>query len=308
MIGDLLQLELIMVLLVMVGIVLRRRGTITDQGRDCMTDVLMMVILPCNILLSFQTNEDVQAIGNSLITVVISVLVMLVTAVLGKLLYRGREEHQQKVFRYGLINSNALFIGLPIIQSLLGDAGVIQQAMYMIFVRMFCWSYGLSLYTGVKADWKASCRRLMTNMCMISAVLGLVMTLTGIRLPSFLNRTLQYASNSMMLISMLLIGVVLAEMDIRQLFRLDVWGFTLVRLVVLPAVVLFGCRMFQVSYIVTATCTLLSGMPAASLTAVLAARYNGDSELGALLVAVSTIASSVTIPVWFLILQGLAIG
>ena len=199
--------------------------------------------------------------------------------------------------------TNALFIGLPVIQSLLGDAGVLQQSMYMIFVRMFCWSYGLSLYTGVKSDWKSSAKRLMTNGCMIAAMLGLVMMLTGFRLPSFLDRTLGYASNCMMLISMLLIGVVLSEMDFRHLLRADVWGFTAVRLLVVPAIVLLVCRLFQVPYIVTAACTLLSGMPAASLTAVLAARYHGDSELGALLVAVSTILSVVTIPLWFMILQ-----
>ena len=107
----------------------------------------------------------------------------------------------------------------------------------------------------------------------------------------------------MMLISMLLIGVVLSEMDFRHLLRADVWGFTAVRLLVVPAIVLLVCRLFQVPYIVTAACTLLSGMPAASLTAVLAARYHGDSELGALLVAVSTILSVVTIPLWFMILQ-----
>ena len=39
------------------------------------------------------------------------------------------------------------------------------------------------------------------------------------------------------------------------------------------------------------------------LTAVLAARYHGDSELGAHLVEVSTILSAVTIPLWFMILQ-----
>ena len=100
-----------------------------------------------------------------------------------------------------------------------------------------------------------------------------------------------------------LIGVVLSEMDFRHLLRADVWGFTAVRLLVVPAIVLLVCRLFQVPYIVTAACTLLSGMPAASLTAVLAARYHGDSELGALLVAVSTILSVVTIPLWFMILQ-----
>lgn len=303
MLKDLIQLEFIMVLLVAAGIFLRRRGVITDEGRDCLTDLLTMLILPCNIFLSFAGSTDMGALKGFLLTVIISVLVMLCTAVLGKVLYRRREERQAKVFRYGLVNSNALFIGLPIIQSLLGDAGVLQISMYMIFVRMFCWSYGLSLYTGVKSDWKSSVRRLMTNECMIAAALGFVMMLTGLRLPSFLERTLGYASSCMMLISMLLIGVVLSEMDCRQLLRADVWEFTAVRLLVIPAIVLLGCRLFQVPYIVTATSTLLSGMPAASLTAVLAARYHGDSELGALLVAVSTILSAATIPLWFMILQ-----
>ena len=63
------------------------------------------------------------------------------------------------------------------------------------------------------------------------------------------------------------------------------------------------CRLLRIPYIVTATCTLISGMPAASLTAVLAGRYELDTETASLLVALSTVLSVVTIPVWYLILQ-----
>ena len=107
----------------------------------------------------------------------------------------------------------------------------------------------------------------------------------------------------MMALSMMLIGVVLSEIHGRELFRRDVWGFALLRLVILPALVMGGCRLFQVSQIVTATCTLLSGMPAASLTAVLAARYRGDAELGSMVVAVSTALSMVTIVLWAMVLH-----
>ena len=178
---DLIQLEFIMVLLVAAGIYLRRRSVITDEGRDCLSDLLTMLILPCNIFLSFEGNTDMSALKSSLLTVIISVLVMLCTAILGKVIYRHREERKAKVFRYGLVNSNALFIGLPIIQSLLGDAGVLQLSMYMIFVRMFCWSYGLSLYTGVKSDWKGSFKRLLTHPCMIAAALGVAAMVSGSR-------------------------------------------------------------------------------------------------------------------------------
>lgn len=303
MLKDLIQLELIMVLLAAAGIYMRRRGVITDEGRDCLTDLLTMLILPCNIFLSFEGNTDMSALKSSLLTVVISMLVMLCTAILGKVLYRRGEERRAKVFRYGLVNSNALFIGLPIIQSLLGDAGVLQLSMYMIFVRMFCWSYGLSLYTGVKSDWKGSCRQLLTNPCMIAAALGAAAMVTGVRLPAFLDGTLRYVSNCLMALSMLLIGVVLSEIKLKEAFRGDVWRFAALRLGAMPAIVLGLCRLCGAPHIVTATCTLVAGMPAASLTAVLAARYRGDAELGSLLVSVSTILSGVTIPLWFAVLQ-----
>jgi hypothetical protein len=303
MIKNVLQLESIMMLLTFLGIVLRKRGTITDQGRDCLTDLLMNVILPCNIFLSFQTETDLTTLRSFLVTILISVLVMLLVAILGRLLYRRRKEQQEKVFRYGLVNSNSLFIGLPVIQSLLGDAGVLQLTMYMIFVRIFCWSYGLSLYTGVKSDWKSSVKRLAANPCMLAAELGLLLMLTGWRLPAFLEQALQYISNCQMAMSMILVGVVLAEMDLKCILRGDVWSFTALRLMVIPGIIFLGCKLFQVPYIITATCTLLSGMPAASLTAVLATRYHKDAKLAALLVAVSTILSTVTVPLWFLLLQ-----
>ena len=62
MIQNVLQLELIMVLLALMGVWLRRRDIITDQGRDCLTDVLMILVLPCNIFLSFRVEADLKTL------------------------------------------------------------------------------------------------------------------------------------------------------------------------------------------------------------------------------------------------------
>lgn len=303
MLKELAELELVMVLLVMAGIWLCRRGVITEAGRDCLTDLLTELILPCNIFLSFVDNTDIEVLKSSLWTVGISVLVMLVTAGLGWILYRGKEEMQAKVYRYGLINSNAMFVGQPVIHSLLGSAGVLQLSMYMIFVRMFCWSYGLSLYTSVPADRGASLRRLLTHPCMLAAGAGTLVMVMEVPLPVCLNRVLQYGSDCLMALSMLLIGATLSRVRFRDMFRGGVWRFSALRLIVVPALVFAFCRFCGMPELVTATCTLVSGMPAASLTAVLAARFQVDAELGALLVAVSTALSGLTIPLWFFILQ-----
>ncbi len=303
MLNKVLELELIMVLLILAGVWLRRRGTITDGGRDCITDVMMQLVLPCNIFLSFRLEVEPGVFQKFGATMLISLLVMLGVALLGKLLYGTKPEQQARVFQYGLINSNALFIGLPVIQSLLGDPGVVQQNMYMIFVRVFCWSYGLSLYTGEKANWRQSVKKLLTHPCMVATILGAAFLVFRLPLPSFAERTLAYCSNCQMALSMLLIGTILAELKWKKLLRLDIWGFALVRLVLVPGLTWLGCCLFRVDAIVTATCVLMAGMPAASLTAVLAARYRCDAGLASLIVTVSTLLSVVSVPVWFLILQ-----
>jgi len=303
MLSKVLELELIMVLLILTGVFLRRKGALTDEGRDCITDILMQVVLPCNIFLSFQMEVSADVFSKFGTTMLISLLIMIGVTVIGKLCYRNQPERRAKVFRYGLINSNALFIGMPVVQSLLGDEGVIQQNMYMIFVRMFCWSYGLSLYTGTKADWKSSAKRLVTHPCMVATLLGVCFMAADISLPSFAQRTLNYCSSCLMVLSMFLIGAVLANLDGKKLFRRDIWGFSVLRLVIVPGFVALGCRLFAVDFVVTATCVLMAAMPAASLTAVLAARYHADEELGALIVTLSTVLSVISIPLWFLILQ-----
>ena len=305
MLSKIAELEGIMLLLVLSGVLLQRRHVITPEGQACLTDLLMNVVLPCNIFLSMPKEMDWETMKNFLVAIFVSVLVMVGSTALGRFCYRSYPERERKVFRYGLINSNALFIGMPVVQSLLGAPGVAQLNMYMLFVRLYCWSYGLSLYTGVKSDWRSSAKRLLLHPCMIATGLGLLVMVTGWQVPALLSETAGYFSSCLMALSMLLIGAVLSDIRWQEFLRLDVWSFILLRLGVLPGVVLLGCGLFHVPYVVTATCTLLSGMPAASLTAVLAARYHGDAELGSTLVAISTALSAVSIPLWFYFLEAL---
>ena len=308
MIANVLQLELIMVILVIVGIVLRRRGTITDSVQDGLTDLLVDLIIPCNIITSLQTDLDRELLAGSLSTVLISVVTMFLTAVFGWLIYRRRDEREGKVYRYGLISSNAMFIGLPVIQSLLGSDGVLQLNFFMIFTRMFVWSYGLSLYTGVRADWRTSFWKQVSHPCMIGLFVGLFFPLTGLEIPNVIFRTLGYISDCLMFLSMMLIGVIMAEMDRKRIFQPDLWLYSFIRLVGIPGITLILCIVFRLHYIITATCTLLTGMPSAGLTAVLASRYHGDAELGSLVVAITTLLSTVTIPLWFLLISHLGLS
>ncbi len=72
---------------------------------------------------------------------------------------------------------------------------------------------------------------------------------------------------------------------------------TLNRLMVMPLIVLFGCRFLRVDEQITWIAVLLIGMPVASTCAVLARKYDQDYILASKTIWVTTILSVFTLPV-----------
>ena len=74
------------------------------------------------------------------------------------------------------------------------------------------------------------------------------------------------------------------------------------RLVVLPAIVLTGCRLVGIDPFLAGVCTIITGMPAGSTSAILAAKYGCDYKFATKCIVISTLSSLVSIPVWAMIL------
>ena len=54
--NGLINLQIMMFLLVIIGIILKKRDIITEEGKNVLTDVVINVILPCNVINSFILN------------------------------------------------------------------------------------------------------------------------------------------------------------------------------------------------------------------------------------------------------------
>lgn len=52
--STMLDLQAQMMLLLAIGVFLAKKKLITDQGRACLTDLLLFIILPANIIQSFR--------------------------------------------------------------------------------------------------------------------------------------------------------------------------------------------------------------------------------------------------------------
>jgi transposase len=144
-----------------------------------------------------------------------------------------------------------------------------------------------------------SMKKALINPGIIAVFIGLFIFIFSIKLPYPVAKTLEMFGTMTTPLSMLIIGALIANMDFKKLFSgLALYYVTAIRLIILPLLVLIAMKILGITdTMLLGTCVTTAAMPAAANTAIFAERYNGNSALASRIVAFSTIASMITIPI-----------
>lgn len=299
---NMLSLQMMLFCLIIVGILSKKIGIINEIGRKSLSDLLINVILPCNIVHSFMGDTRISGefLQNCILMISLSAAIQL-TAIYGsKLIFRKFPPNQKSVLSYGIICSNSSFIGLPIAESLFGDLGVMYTSVFQIPIRFTMWTSGLSLFTSVNK--RDAFRKLIKHPCIISIFIGLIMMVRPLPLPFFLNNTILAVSKCTTPVSMFVIGSILADAPVKSLFSKPVLYYTILRLIAFPALVYIVLLPFQLGNIFLNICLLMTGMPAGSTASILADKYGCDAAFASQLTFSSTLFSILTIPLLTLLM------
>jgi len=285
------------------GIILRKIKIISSELKAGLTDLLILFILPCSIVLSFQAESDAAILFKFGLVFLISAGIHLLSLLLCFTLYRRNPPERKAVLRYATLVSNAGFMGFPIAESLYGVYGLMYTAIYLIPVRIFAWSVGVGFFTARVEG--GAFKKLLTHPCIVAVVIGIILMVTQLQLPYILYSALKSIGSCTTPLAMLLIGSILAEAQKENFAGKTIFFFCFIRLLLIPAVTFTGCFLLGVERTIASVSVLLAGMPGASITAVLAARYNGDEQFASMCVVVSTMLSLLTIPAWYIAAENL---
>lgn len=300
--SGLINLQLMMFLLVTAGIILKKKGIITEEGKDVLTDLVICVILPCNVINSFYVEFSKDILINGIVIFIVSCLLQVLCTFLSSTLFQKIDEEKRPVLQYGTVCSNAGFLGNPVAEGVYGSMGLLYASIYLIPQRIVMWSAGISYFTE-STNKKDLVKKVVTHPCIVAVAIGLTIMIFQIKLPVFLSDTIKSVSGCTTAVSMILIGSILADIDIKDITSKTMWLFSLLRLVIIPLIVLIACKITNVHSLVTGVAVILAGMPAASTTAILASKYGGDAEFASKCVVLTTILSMLAIPMWCLILS-----
>ena len=207
-IDGLFDLQVMMFLLMAVGVVLRKMNIITKEGKGMLTDLVIDLILPCNIISAFYMPMDHSVFVSGVEILIISILIQIFCTFISGILYRKVPKEKRMVLQYATVCSNAGFLGNPVAEGLYGSVGLLYASVYLIPQRIVMWSAGVSYFTECPSK-KEVVKKVLKHPCIVAVEIGIVLMVTQVQLPGFLSSAIENVGGCTTAITMMLIGTIL---------------------------------------------------------------------------------------------------
>ena len=201
------------------------------------------------------------------------------------------------ILQYGTVCSNAGFLGNPVAEGIYGSLGLLYASIYLIPQRIVMWSAGVSYFTE-SPNRREVFKKVLRHPCIIAVEIGIVLMITQLQLPEFLDRSISSLGGCTTAITMMFIGTILADAGFKHMVSRLTVVFAAIRLLFIPLLVMLGCMLFHVEAVAAGLSVVLAAMPAGSTTAILAAKYHGDEAFATQCVVFTTILSMAALPLW----------
>ena len=314
-----IQSVVVIVLIMLLGYILRKQGWLADSFGGNVSKLITQIALPASIFMSVQNNLTRGKLFNlfaglllPFIGVVISYIVafILVKVLKVKVGRRG-------VFINTIANANTIFIGMPLNLALFGSAATSYFLIYYIINTVSTWAFGVFLIknddpTLVKAEKqhnKINWRKILP-MPLVGFFVAVIWLLTGIQLPKFLGDTFNYVGNLVTPLSLIYIGIVLANAGLKSIhFDKDTVFALLGRFILAPVVMILLVKWFgptvlhlDIANLMGKTFIVQSATPALAVLPILAGEAHGDVDYATNVVVLSTLLFIIVVPVLMLII------
>lgn len=315
-----IQSVLVVVLIMLLGYVLRKTGWFADTFSKNISKLIKNIALPASIfvaVLSRLTRGKLVSFGSYLIWGVISVVIgYLIAFALVKIM--KVRPGRRGVFINAIVNANTIFIGLPLNIALFGDKSMTYFLVYYIINTVSTWAFGVFLISNDdptkvgqpkehhKINWKQVIP--MPLVGFLVALVFLLLNIPVLKVP-FLSQTLTYVGSLVTPLSLIYIGIVLADAGLKSIsFDRDTVVALLGRFVLAPVVMIVILTaaahggvslptMFSQTMIVQSATPMLAVLP------ILAAESHGDVKYATNIVTTSTVLFIIVIPILMTIVQ-----
>ena len=295
------------------GAVMRKAGFFKDNAIDGIVNVLILVVTPCLIVDVFQRPFDPSKLQGLGFAFALAVLIHVVLIVLAKFVVRHRNEDVRRPLLLAAVFSNAGFMGIPLEQAILGDAGVFYGVVYIVVFNLFMWSWGYHLMKSEACKVKnktAGGRKTfhssfftfhsVLNPGTVGLALGAPLFFCSMKLPAVIGTPVHHKANLNTPLAMIVIGYSLAGTRFGKVVRTGaLYVATVVRLAACPLLAIVALYPFRAALDrnMMLAMVIAASAPVAAMVSMFAAKFRRDMDVSVAVVSGTTLLSILTMPV-----------
>lgn len=303
------------VLIIALGFYLRNKGWFADSFAGNISKLIMNIALSASIfvsVLTYLTRDKLMALSDGLIYGALSIVFgYFIAWLMVKVLKvrRGR----RGVFINTIVNANTIFIGLPLNIALFGEASMPYFLVYYVLNTVSTWAFGAFLIANDSTEPQPAHRQQFNWKKLLPAPLlgflvALVFLLADIPVPSFIHSTLGYVGSIVTPLSLLYIGITLADAGLKSIrFDKDTTAALLGKFVLAPlimvALIAAGHSILPLPSLEAKTLIVQSSVSALAVLPILANEAKGDVRFATNVVTTSTILFMIVVPLVDTLLQ-----
>ncbi|MBR5966030.1 MAG: AEC family transporter [Treponema sp.] len=316
---------LVMAIIVIISFFFSRKNQFGQAASQFLSRLLLYVVNPCMIVSTFDVEFSGQKLKSLGLAIAVSfvfhfvmiamVSIMFATKRLGKSKSGGPElvpdqNARDCLSKVGIVFTNSGFIGIPLINGVFGGEGVFFLMGYILVFNVLLWVWGEWLMTGAIRPLK-----IILNPNVLACAAGLAVFCLPFKMPYVVIEPLRMIGACNGAASMILLGLLFSSFDaagearsfakplardvfVRLIFcPLVLLGLTLLALQVFAGVQ--GIKLIMSVLFIAVCCPV--GMSVSSFAVV----FKKDTGYASVLVAVSSAACVVTIPLLVAFLEAL---
>ena len=199
-------------IIIFLGWAIVKAGILKSEDSRVLSMLLLYVIIPCVILNAFQIERTTDTVRMMELSLLSALMMNVLSLVLGRL--SAKLFCLNTVETASVMYSNCTNMVVPLVIGIFGEDWVMYVTCYSIVQTILVWTHARILISGKK---EISLRDLVCNVNILAIAIGLFLFAFQIRLPAVIRSAFAMAGNTMGPVAMLIIGMLMADMDMQHL-------------------------------------------------------------------------------------------
>ena len=292
--------------LILVGVYLYKSRHLSNESTRQLSWIIVNITNPITLLCAALSEEEkvgAAEIGIALGGFAIMYVLLVAVAYLIPVIL-GVDRSRRYAYRMLAIFGNVGFIGIPFANAVLGSQSLIFVSLCGLTFNFLIYTYGVASMKKTAMEqnpgmdhnddfsWKN-----IINSGTVLAVVTIAVYLADIRVPDGIGTTLTYIGNCTTFLSMVVLGVSVAQMVPREVFtRWRLYVFVVIRQILIPILLIYILRPIISNRLILHTIIVMTAMPAGNMPLMMSKQFGVKEDMISAGIILTTVLTIITIP------------